>query len=262
MYVVTISKSTPKVALCLSGQPRWFSVASSYFIKSILSKFDCDVFFHTWFDKNKIGEPYSGAWWSENKSDHYRRDTVVDLYNLYNPVGFIVQPEYDVFPTPRKIEEYDQKNTTQTTANITFSMFYSIFKSLQLAFDYESNNNFKYDCVIRSRFDCAVECDSFNFHDLERNAVYFNDCIHNPDVISDYFNYGTSDSMKIYSEIYDNIDSYWNEDNVLMCGEEMLTHHLREKNKLKTVMVPATTHLIRDELFTDKTNGKIHGDQS
>tara|TARA_R100000951_G_scaffold116280_1_gene127406 strand:+ start:151 stop:918 length:768 start_codon:yes stop_codon:yes gene_type:complete len=254
--------NTPKVALCLSGQPRWFSVAGSHFIKSILSKFDCDVFFHTWFDNNRIGEPYSGSSWNRNTTDHYRRDTVVDLYNLYNPVSFIVQPEYNVFPTPRKIEEYQQKNTLPHLGpvNNCFSMFYSICKSLQLAFEHESNNNFKYDCVIRSRFDCAIEYDSFNFHNLEKNTVYFTDCIRNPDVIADYFNYGTSDSMKIYSKIYDNIDPYWNEDNVLVCGEEMLTHHLREKNKFKTVAVPATTHLIRDELFTNKTFGKTYGD--
>ena len=136
-------------------------------MKSILSKFDCDVFFHAWFDKNKIGQPYSCSPWVGNGSDHYRENTVSDLYKLYKPTSFIVEPEYTHFPTPRKLEEYETKNTTNQSANMTFSMFYSICKSLELAFQHEEKNNFRYDCVIRSRFDCAVDCDQYNYSDRD-----------------------------------------------------------------------------------------------
>ncbi len=250
------SNDLPRVALCLSGQPRFFDKASSYFEKSVLSKFNCDVFLHTWFDESKVGQPYSCAAWNANSSDHYRQDTISKLYEAYQPVSFVIEPEHDVFPTPRKIELYETKNTTETTANITFSMFYSICKSLELAFEHEAKNNFKYDCVIRSRFDCAVDCDKLDFSNLEKNTIYFNDCIANARVMSDYFNFGTSDSMKTYSEIFKNIDRYWDDDNVLMCGEEMLTHHIGVKNKFNIMAVCATTHLIRDSEFSNKSFGR------
>ena len=247
-----------KIALCLAGQPRWFNTAGQYFIKSIVSKFDCDVFFHTWFDKNKIGQSYSSSSWVGSGCDHHRENTISDLYKLYTPTSFIVEPEYSHFPTPRNLEEYGTKNTTGQSANMTFSMFYSICKSLELAFVHEAKYNFKYDCVVRSRFDCAVDHETFDFSNLEENTLYSNDCIHS-DSIPDYFNYGTSNTMKVFSKIHNNIDSYWNDDNVLMCGEEMLGHHLR-KNKIQSVMIPATTHLVRDELFSNKKFGKTHGD--
>ena len=251
-----------KTAVCISGQPRFFDIGQHFIYNNIIKPNDCDVFLHAWYDKNKPGSPYSCASWNEGMSDVSGEETDRILLEMYQPKLYTFEPEYKSFPTPRDIEEYETKNTTDATANIIFSMFDSICKSIKLKEKYEKENDFTYDCVVRLRYDCAV-IDSIDFSGISKhqdfaNSIYYCDVIRNPNVMCDYFNFGSSKNMDKYAEIFDNLDSYWNEDKALLCGEEMLTYHIRQHHKFNTIGLPISTLLIRDRELKNQNFGRVY----
>ena len=66
--------------------------------------------------------------------------------SFYKPKNHIVeQQRVDIAPQGLSHEEF-----------VHYSMFYSIWKANELKKEYEKKNNFKYDCVIKSRFDVAL----------------------------------------------------------------------------------------------------------
>ncbi len=196
-----------KIAVCVSGQPRFFEKAFEYIDKNLLKNFETvDVFFHCW----------------ENILDDSKKTT---LLNLYNPKKFLFEKE------KIHILNYPFKQST-TQPNSVFSMFYSIMKSNNLKKDYEQENDFKYDWVFRLRFDFALN-KSFNKNvllDLDSSYIYLNNFEQLPNPhCADCFAFSTSKNMNIYSETYNNIMKYGYRDTIL-AGEAMLYKQIIENN--------------------------------
>ena len=119
-------------------------------------------------------------------------------------------------------------------------------ESLRLLSEYEQANNFKYDLSSKGLgFDIGLESkiDLENF-DL-KEGVYSPDVCSNPKVISDWFNFSTSDNIKQYSEIYDNIVKYSTQGVMITSGEELITHMLKSKH-IPIKKVPCELYLLRD----------------
>lgn len=218
-----------KVAVCLSGQPRWFKKAQPFLKKNLIDKFDCDVFMHAWFDPKKVGENYSGAAWTRGKTDQILKNTDKHLISKYKPKLSLIEPQHDYFPSTRPINEY-RCTTNGTSANIVFSMFYSMCKSFELREQYENENNFKYDVVVRLRYDYVVletpdfdlDFDNKVYHTMSPESAY-------PEKICDWFIYGDSSTMSTVSKIFANLDEY-HDKGVGVDGENMLMHHLQVNN--------------------------------
>tara|TARA_R110000824_G_scaffold55069_18_gene151791 strand:- start:2392 stop:3273 length:882 start_codon:yes stop_codon:yes gene_type:complete len=220
-----------KIALCLSGYFNSLKDSSSFgddgfsHIKKHIFKFnedghEIDVFFHNW-------EPHL-----ENK-----------ITNLYKPKAYISEPQIDF----NKIAEdnqvsrsfIDKKNllgswtiTSKSGSGYVgperlLSQYYSVQKSLELKKQYEEDNNFTYDCVIKSRFDLGrinrltsgpgkgnpYPCQCINF-DPNLNMNYFYQAYW------DLFNEGPAD-MWFYSNS-SNMNSFCN------LYTKTLTEYLKE----------------------------------
>ena len=78
-----------------------------------------------------------------------------------------------------------------------------------------------------------------------KEGVYSPDVCSNPKVISDWFNFSTSDNMKLYSEIYDNIVNYFKQGVMITSGEELITHMLKTKH-IPIKKIPCELYLLRD----------------
>ena len=104
-----------KIAICLSGQLRTGILAHNVFRRFFGSLGNYDVFYHTWTLK---------------------RDTSRQVQELYNPVRFMEEPPLDV----HEVGSFG-------------SMLYSIMQANELKKQYEIENNFRYDLVIKTRFD-------------------------------------------------------------------------------------------------------------
>lgn len=184
-----------KIAICLSGELRTYKDCleniSKFFNRISHPDFDIelDYFIHTW-DKNDYKPQY--------KKTKNISNAVLDIDYIKSYINLVNYKQ----ETGGKIEMIGWK-----------SMFYSIQYCNLLKQNYEVENNFTYDMVIRTRFDIFFNFD-FNFyiHPMYEQTVYttsgiarFSDEL-NCFNFDDVFFYGTSSTMNIMSNIYSFID--------------------------------------------------------
>jgi hypothetical protein len=200
-------------AISFSGQSRFVLEGFESLRKNLRDFDNYDIFIHTW--EGPLNK---------------------DCY-LYEPKSIIIEKQKPVVPL--SVKEYSH------AAAVHFSMFYTMKESLRLLSEYEQTNNFKYDLVVRTRFDIGlqskIDLEEFNL----KEGVYSPDVCANPKVISDWFNFSTSDNIKLYCEIYDNITSYFKQGVMITSGEELITHMLNTKH-IPIKKIPCELYLLRD----------------
>lgn len=202
-----------KKAISFSGQSRFVREGLESLRVNLSNFEEYDIFIHTW--------------------ESPRSKDVL----LYNPKNCIIEPQRQVVPSI--VKEYSPEHFTH------FSMFYTMKESLRLKKEYEIANNFKYDLVIRTRFDVYLES-KLNPTDYNlESGVFSPDVCGNPAVISDWFNFSNSDNMDVYSEIYDNIIEFYKQGVMITSGEELITHMLKTKN-ISIHKIPCALYLLRD----------------
>ena len=158
-----------KVALFLSGQPRFVnSISYKYIKQNILDKYDCDVFCHTWYDPTEI---LSTSSWSGLNGYKCRGDEIELIKQCYNPKVFT----YDKPLREEQIDKSHFKNVENigTPYNLT-SMYTSMkrcFKNF-LTYHNENETTSKYDVYIRCRFD-VIPTILPDFSTLDQNMTYF-----------------------------------------------------------------------------------------
>jgi len=200
----------PKIALCISGQPRFVKECYANLHDTLLRPNGMpDVFIHTWWSEDLIKEPYkyggSGGW----ESQRIPATNVLDLKNLYNPVRMEIEPSriwsipnLDCTPHVRRFNALDEPNNplVRIPSN-SISMFQSIFKANLLRTYYEWENNFRYDYVIRIRSDLMfqheVHCDV-----LDTSRIHVANLGQPSDCVSDWITIGNSQNMTILSNLF------------------------------------------------------------
>ena len=140
-----------------------------HYLKHIIEKNDVDVFVHSWSTE------------IEDK-----------IKNLFEPKKYIIEKQRD-FPTSNQVggeyakneEELGEKilngedvskvvnsyNRPKNLKQQNYSQWYSRMKSIHLKKEYEEENNFKYDYVMMSRFDCLFFTDVI-FEDFDKDSFY------------------------------------------------------------------------------------------
>ena len=81
--------------------------------------------------------------------------------------------------------------------------------------------DFKYDIVIRSRFDIKLNKKLDFSLDMNKLQIPF-DCFDTSNGYVDCIGYSSSDIMDLYSETFNNIDSIMEKYNMRLCGEYVL----------------------------------------
>jgi hypothetical protein len=154
-----------KIALCLKGQPRNYYQGYLQIKREILDKYDVDIFAHCWWDKSKIGKPYSTAPWASKL--YLIEDNVPEnLYALYNfkaitfesPKTFITKRSYNIPRDPEKSFDSYMSN------------YYSQNKVLSLVKDHEKING-EYDWLILTRYDIGIS-NFLNLNELDKDNIY------------------------------------------------------------------------------------------
>jgi len=236
-----------KIALCLKGQPRNYEKGYDHIKREILDKYDADVFGHCWWDKNKIGQPYSTAPWASG--NYTIEDNIPEkLYKLYkfiaitfeSPKTFIAKRAYNIPRDPEKSFDSYKSN------------YYSQNKVLSLVKDHE-NVNGEYDWLIITRYD--IEISNFpNLFELDKDKIYvdhfhrsrkfvFNDNLW----IFGNHKYAFIDIYEKFDEVYDKmINMPENFKNIIkgteletvkyLASENHISLHLLFKNLLEKVI--------------------------
>lgn len=193
-----------RIAVCLSGQPRTIEYAK----KSILSFFEdrtndtFDFFCHAWdYNTWKVVSVSNSVVYSK-APEPVDTDWLIEQLECFNPVVYEIQNS-DVIT---KNEKY---------RNIGWaSLFYSAMKANHLKRLHEMKNNFRYDLVVRGRFDMIFyPYHQFNYefsHKIKNRVLYHPHASrmkpeYNLINASDPFFYGDSWAMDIISDMPRNL---------------------------------------------------------
>ena len=195
--------SSMRIALCLSGQARSYIKAHEYIDRNLLKKFNVDVFAHTWRPKYSKIMLYDG------------------IIGLYNPINFVMD---DSLPESTNNDLFVPNPSHP--ANFCTSMFYSIYKSNDLRLKYQTLNDIKYDFVIRSRFDLALN-KVIDFASLQKGKIYVSkDTEDENALLNDQFAIADPDTMNIYASTFMHL-RWLASRGVPLCGHAMLEANLK-----------------------------------
>lgn len=188
-----------KIAVCLSGLPRVIEYAAPSILNFFSGEHEFDFFCHTWdYNSYKRKKEDSGLgefpiWWEE--------DVKVDVEQLkkslsiFNPKKYVIQG----------VEVLGGRF-------IWDSLMYSLMYANNLKKQYEIENNFRYDFVVKTRYDTVFSPEhKFKLNSrADRNNYMDSFCIHNARMpyeynrvnISDNLFYGTSLGMDMICDVY------------------------------------------------------------
>lgn len=176
-----------KVALCLSGHVRNIDEFKENTLK-IIETLNADVFISTW-ERDGVGCVF---WADEGVTEEGLAD-IDYVKEIYNPKKIIVSKyeEYEELSNQFPGSFPNSKFASHINIKNTLLMFTKFKETVDLVKEYEEKNNFKYDMVIRGRFDILVNSIG---EEVEPNTVY---CKQHPDNrISDpAFFYADSDTI-------------------------------------------------------------------
>jgi hypothetical protein len=199
-----------KVALCVSGQPRCIRLAFPYVASNILARNDVTVFIHTWWDS--------------------QRDPFPEV-SLYNPKGVVVET-----PIRPNLSKYTRVPPPQPNwkvkdpAMATYCQLYSINKCNELKKNYEKNFNVKFDWVIRTRFDFAIN-GVIPFDQIDNSKLYIPNCrmTKERDFGNDQFAFSSSENMDKYADTFNHIDEFYDNGTTMIC-EDMMSENWKLHN--------------------------------
>jgi hypothetical protein len=182
-----------KIALCLSGQPRSYTKAYEYLNENLFSRFDVDVFMHTWY---------------------------YDFFD-YNSLLALYEPKKVKIEHKLKCELDESRRYSKYNV---YSSLHSIKQSSILFESYEAENKFTYDWVIRSRFDFALNLIP-DFNSFDKKRIYAPPSVRE-EIINDQFCICSSENMKIYSDAITNLDQLLSS-GVSFSAEDLVSSNLR-----------------------------------
>ena len=186
-----------KIALCLSGQPR--NITRS--IPNILEKmdFEFDVFCHSWWDKNSINSKFKKE--DSVVSSHTDNNWVSQLYENLNIKKILIEEQVNF----NVADVVEQRKFKYSIPFNNYSSLYSVYRSNELKSNFEIEKNFKYDWVIRSRYDFGL-AKKITIENLDNNKVYVPDDNSHNYGFNDQFAIGSSKNIDVYSETFFHIE--------------------------------------------------------
>jgi hypothetical protein len=229
-----------KIALCLTGQPRFVSECYPYIYENLIRPNGIeDVFAHIWFNKEMCNKSYkyggAGGWEHQRISElsldminyYYKPKTLeveapklwkashIDFSENAVKLGALVEPDNAMIRLPSDC----------------ISMWASIHKVNQIKQMYEWENDIRYDYVIRLRTDIILT-KPILLDSLDPNTVHASDLGQPPNHVSDWINISNSRNANIASNIlseYDHlIQDFFLPKKIVWSNEQLLWRTLVE----------------------------------
>jgi hypothetical protein len=222
-----------KVALLLSGALRDGYLYYDLLHKNLLSKYDIDIFISYSYDYTESDIPIAA-----------------ELEDLYKPkmLRYLMYPN-NLYENITKCLEYPCLSDVRVDNFIKMANGLKEVNMLKCV--WEELNNFKYDVVIRTRFDLQI-IDEINLK-LPNNSIHIPIGWDNLDGYNDLFAYGDSESMDYYCSLYDNLINYIDM-GIPIHPEYMLKFHLNKGNS-NIYRFPLKLKL--REMIVDNTEYKV-----
>lgn len=214
-----------KTALILSGQFRDAKRSFDSIKRFILDPYKPDVFISSWLNPSKI---VPSAWFGNTPDDDC---DVSDIISMYSPKSLIMEtfddaPESFYQQQSRILDSSLSPGAGTKTLNV-FSMWYKKHSANQLKIKWETQNSFKYDVVILSRFD-LVFLEDPSIEILPPGKIKIPQGFDWCDGIGDLFAFGDSLTMDEYFKIFEKMSLYRLDQKVSPTPELIHKHHLEQ----------------------------------
>ena len=224
-----------RIAICFSGQPRFVRECHDNIKKFIIdpnSSNQIDIFVHTWFS-NEICEKvlYENHMSSFSGDSKIPNDVIESIQNLYSPklmlveepINFNVKEEHInsfcgfIKRNSDNIEGTSIRDFNLKKSNDVFSMMHSLNKSVSLKRQIEIEDGFRYDLVLRLRFD-NIPTREILLNNYNLDFLYSQEMGKPHFEISDWLNFSSSDNMDILGSIYDSMEKIIENSNLMYGG--------------------------------------------
>jgi hypothetical protein len=227
-----------KIALCLSGQPRGLPLSIDMLNKNLVGIENMDIFLHAWFDSSMIGKPYDSAQPAQDgKVGIAHEKTEELLLDDLRPVDYIIESQ-KYFEWADKLRGLPDANQQKMA-----SIFYSMYTANLIKRHYELANNFKYDLVIRTRYDMCYRhpINVLDFTELAKTHIITSEkfqgmrndpnFLHGWYTLTDIFAFSSSENMDVFCDTYPHME-YINSQIYPPYGENYLGYRTRVMGKL------------------------------
>ena len=225
-----------RAAICVSGHLRCFKQGYDQIYKDIICNnpnYNFDFFIDTW---EKQG-------WRTDKKFLSTFDIVEDVKKTYNPIKINI--EKDILWNPTKYLKHVQDigwvkkgyGGKRSRGEHILGMFYKIYKCNNLKRNFEKENNFTYDAVIRHRTDFSLN-GQISLDSLEdiKNVIYVPHCdttaLQGGIPIRDIFAISSSENIDYYSSLFECFDNLV-ETFQIFRPEPLLYCHLSVNKRIK-----------------------------
>jgi len=223
-----------RVALLLQGQYRNAKECFPSIKKQILDVHNPDVFISSWHNPGTIINSYN--LYSQGPPDD---STIADIIEMYNPTSFLLE---DYSRTIKDLFQKRQKEIEDTISPSELSyqrqwvnlfnvegMWYKIYTVNQLKKEYEKLHEFKYDLVIKGRFDLEF-LEEFKIPEVTDNDIVIPKG-YGFGGYCDLLAAGTSKAMDYYCDIYNYAQQYFTVKRFPKIGpEHVMKKHLEDFN--------------------------------
>ena len=239
-----------KIAICISGLPRTGAAAHAF----IQSYFDLgpehtvDYFCHTW-DTDSIKNKNEGA--NQIQADI----TILDIkcmLDLFSPITSKIDPQSIVSKEKACKSDYKWRCNW-------LHLFYSMMQANHLKRKHEMENNFKYDVVVKIRYDTVFEPDTkFKLDYVRPRSLYtshlenFNYEYHRKN-FSDVVFYGNSNSMDIACDYFRFVMNHMTNHEDFMVGPGVGMHKYLTNLNVTPERVHFPDVILRPEALNDLT---------
>lgn len=151
-----------QVAICLSGTTKCHE-NSLKSIQQHFKKYDPKIFIHT-YDNSSIQDIIRDSWSKKTAQEYYDnlKLTTKEILDLYSPTAGVIEDykkaQEVLMPVYIDIIMRPGMNMLNGASNLgPISMHYSIMHANFMKHIYESQNNMKFDVVVRMRFDSDIK---------------------------------------------------------------------------------------------------------
>ena len=227
-----------KVALCISGHARNYEDNILEY-GSIKTQLNADVFIHSYHNR---GTNTRFSFNEEWDNEFLKEDDLSKINEILNPVKQVYTEDID---TKGKLKGVYYQTQKMFLPEAHYKMIYKMWQCNELKKDYEKDNNWKYDLVIRTRFDVLPK--KLDLSKFEPGKLFCGRHNQMRDLMGDVFFIGDSqvvDTMCNLKEAYGeslNPNDYRNMEHVFTSWTE--------QNNIPLIMDGSIVVHLRDKIF-------------
>lgn len=201
-----------KVAVCISGLPRWYVEHRNNIHEMLIEPNDADVFIHTWTSDPAVTQ---------------------EITDIYNPVKIISEPQKkfksSTIDLDRMLATHARSYVRENFIDMLYSSWYSVQASNSIKELYRLENDIQYDYVVRTRFDLHIN-NKVICKDHDSNIIHISCRDLPPEMVDDRFAFSSNENMNAYAAGFNMLDyvlAARNKKDGIFCGETLVYENLK-----------------------------------